>query len=107
MAMHSQKTIRESIKFDGVGLHNGTKVNLCLKPAEVNSGIKFKRTDVDKDKNNKKENEGESEENFASCLGALEIIKDGWETEAIPIPKPEYKYGQKTGLFAKIFSKEP
>ena len=57
------------------------------------------------DKNNKKENEGESEENFASCLGALEIIKDGWETEAIP--KPEYKYGQKTGLLAKIFRREP
>ena len=49
--MNSQKTIRESIELEGVGLHNGVKVNLCLKPAEVNSGIKFKRTDVDTDKN--------------------------------------------------------
>ena len=49
--MNSQKTIRESIELEGVGLHNGVKVNLCLKPAEVNSGIKFKRTDVDSDKN--------------------------------------------------------
>ena len=24
------------------------------------------------------------EKNFASCLGAIRIIKDGWETEAIP-----------------------
>ena len=32
-------------------MHNGIKVNLCLKPAEVNSGIKFKRTDVDSSKN--------------------------------------------------------
>ena len=45
-----QKTLKESIEFEGVGLHNGMKVNLCLKPAEVNSGIKFKRTDVDSEK---------------------------------------------------------
>jgi UDP-3-O-[3-hydroxymyristoyl] N-acetylglucosamine deacetylase len=48
---HSQKTVKDSIEFEGVGLHNGIKVNLCLKPAEVNSGIKFKRTDVDNTKN--------------------------------------------------------
>ena len=42
-----QKTIKHEIKFKGVGLHNGIRANLCLKPAEVNSGIKFKRTDVD------------------------------------------------------------
>ena len=41
-----QKTIKEHIEFEGVGLHNGRKVNLCLRPAEVNSGIKFKRTDI-------------------------------------------------------------
>ena len=46
-----QKTLKEPIEFEGVGLHNGIKVNLCLKPAEVNSGIKFKRTDVDNTKN--------------------------------------------------------
>ena len=47
MVMNSQKTIKEPIEFKGVGLHNGIRANLCLKPAEVNSGIKFKRTDVD------------------------------------------------------------
>ena len=41
-----QKTIKEPIEFDGVGLHNGIKVNLCLKPAKIDEGIKFKRTDV-------------------------------------------------------------
>jgi len=46
-----QKTLKEPIEFEGVGLHNGVKVNLCLKPTEVNSGIKFKRTDVDNTKN--------------------------------------------------------
>ena len=48
--MNLQKTIKETIELEGVGLHNGIKVNLVVKPAEVNSGIKFKRTDVDHDK---------------------------------------------------------
>ena len=51
MVMNSQKTIKEPIEFEGVGLHNGINVNLCLKPAEVNSGIKFIRTDVEFNKN--------------------------------------------------------
>jgi len=51
MQNHMQKTLKEPIEFEGVGLHNGIRVNLSLKPAEVNSGIKFKRTDVDNTKN--------------------------------------------------------
>ena len=50
MQNHMQKTLKEPIEFEGVGLHNGIRVNLSLKPAEVNSGIKFKRTDVDNTK---------------------------------------------------------
>ena len=46
-----QKTLKEPIEFEGVGLHSGIKVNLCLKPAEANSGIKFKRIDVGSTKN--------------------------------------------------------
>ena len=49
--MNLQKTIKDYIELEGIGLHNGIKVNLCLKPAEVNSGIKFKRTDIDSAKN--------------------------------------------------------
>ena len=41
------------------------------------------------------------EKNFVSCLGALKIIKDGWETEALP--KIREKNIEKIGLFAKIF----
>ena len=51
MGSHLQKTLEETIEFKGVGLHSGVDVNLCLKPAEPNSGIRFKRTDIDSDKN--------------------------------------------------------
>ena len=47
----SQKTIKESVQLEGVGLHNGKKVNLSLIPAEANSGIIFKRKDLGNSKN--------------------------------------------------------
>ena len=52
-------------------------------------------------KNNKKKSGTQSDENFASCLGALKIIRDGWETEAIP--ELININNQKMDLFAKIF----
>jgi cell division ATPase FtsA len=41
------------------------------------------------------------EKNFTACLGALKIITEGWETEAIP--KPVNKNTLKMGFFARIF----
>ena len=46
MKQNYQKTINDSIKFYGVGLHNGKNVNLTIKPADENFGIKFRRTDL-------------------------------------------------------------
>ena len=43
----SQKTLRDKIEIDGIGLHNGVKVNLSIKPAKPNSGIVFKRIDIE------------------------------------------------------------
>ena len=48
MSSLNQKTIKGNITFNGVGLHNGQKVNLVIKPAEPNTGIIFKRTDLNK-----------------------------------------------------------
>tara|TARA_B100001057_G_scaffold14089_1_gene13376 strand:- start:8739 stop:9659 length:921 start_codon:yes stop_codon:yes gene_type:complete len=50
MSLLNQKTIRYPIKFNGIGLHSGEAVNCCIKPAEPNSGIVFKRIDL-KDNN--------------------------------------------------------
>ena len=46
MSYLNQKTINAIVNFSGVGLHSGKVVNLCLRPAEPNSGIIFKRIDV-------------------------------------------------------------
>jgi UDP-3-O-[3-hydroxymyristoyl] N-acetylglucosamine deacetylase/3-hydroxyacyl-[acyl-carrier-protein] dehydratase len=41
-----QKTLAKEIAFKGKGLHSGKEVNLTIKPASVNSGYRFIRTDV-------------------------------------------------------------
>ena len=48
MSVLNQKTINDTIEFQGIGLHSGNNVNLKVKPAEPNTGIIFKRTDLKK-----------------------------------------------------------
>ena len=45
--MIKQRTLRNVIKATGVGLHTGEKVLLTLRPAAVNTGIIFRRVDLD------------------------------------------------------------
>ncbi|MBT3903078.1 MAG: UDP-3-O-acyl-N-acetylglucosamine deacetylase [Pelagibacteraceae bacterium] len=45
----NQQTIKNEILLAGIGLHSGKQVELQLKPAEIDNGIKFIRTDKIKD----------------------------------------------------------
>ena len=44
--MERQKTIEKEFSLEGVGLHTANKVKLTFKPADVDSGINFIRTDL-------------------------------------------------------------
>ena len=46
MAYLTQKTLKNNITFSGIALHSGLNVNVCIKPAEPNFGIVFKRVDL-------------------------------------------------------------
>ena len=46
MSNLNQKTVKNKISFTGIGLHSGKNVKLCVKPAEPNTGIIFKRVDL-------------------------------------------------------------
>ena len=46
MSYLNQKTIKNSISFSGVGLHTGVNVNVSIKPANPDTGIIFKRVDL-------------------------------------------------------------
>ncbi|ALN59467.1 MULTISPECIES: UDP-3-O-acyl-N-acetylglucosamine deacetylase [Lysobacter] len=45
--MSRQRTLKTVIRATGVGLHSGEKVFLTLRPAPVDTGIVFRRTDLD------------------------------------------------------------
>ncbi len=45
--MIKQRTLKTSIRATGIGLHSGKKVYLTLRPAPINTGIVFRRVDLD------------------------------------------------------------
>jgi UDP-3-O-[3-hydroxymyristoyl] N-acetylglucosamine deacetylase len=45
--MLKQRTVKQVVQTVGVGLHSGTKVNLTLRPAAPDTGIVFRRVDLD------------------------------------------------------------
>jgi len=44
--MYHQRTIEESVDCVGIGLHSGKKVTLRIRPASIDTGIVFVRTDL-------------------------------------------------------------
>jgi len=46
MSALSQKTVKNPLSIKGIGLHTGEAVNIKINPAEPNTGIVFKRTDL-------------------------------------------------------------
>jgi UDP-3-O-[3-hydroxymyristoyl] N-acetylglucosamine deacetylase len=45
--MIKQRTLKNTIRATGVGLHTGAKIYLTLHPADPNTGIRFRRVDLD------------------------------------------------------------
>ena len=76
--MLKQRTLKNSIRATGVGLHTGKKILMVLRPAPANSGITFRRTDLDEpvDIPARAENVGET------TLGTT-LVKDGVKVSTI------------------------
>ncbi|MEE4218951.1 MAG: UDP-3-O-acyl-N-acetylglucosamine deacetylase [Xanthomonadales bacterium] len=45
--MINQRTLKNVIRATGVGIHSGEKVFMTLRPAPVNTGVVFRRTDLE------------------------------------------------------------
>jgi len=43
----NQQTLNRSASFSGIGLHSGNRVNMTLLPAPANSGVRFRRVDLE------------------------------------------------------------
>ena len=44
-----QHTVSRDVSFTGIGLHSGLPITMVIKPADADSGIRFVRTDLDKE----------------------------------------------------------
>lgn len=42
-----QTTLKQSVTYSGIGLHSGNKVTMTFLPAPANTGIRFRRVDLD------------------------------------------------------------
>ncbi len=98
-------TLKKQLIVSGFNLTSGTSLLLTGEGLDLFNiekyfvnflGPNVKRTDA-----NNMEEGRDLEKNFAPCMGALKIIKDGWETEAIP--EASGKNIEKMGFFSKIF----
>jgi len=49
VSLLNQKTLKNPVQFEGVGLHSGKVVKLLIKPSEPDTGIVFKRIDLKND----------------------------------------------------------
>lgn len=45
--LEKQQSIGKVVSMEGIGLHTGNKTKITFHPAKANTGIRFKRTDVD------------------------------------------------------------
>ena len=45
--MLNQQTLNRPANFSGIGLHSGNRVNMTILPAPANSGVRFRRVDLD------------------------------------------------------------
>src|SRR6188508_1354214 len=43
----NQQTLRQNVSFSGIGLHSGNRVDMTFLPAPANTGIRFRRMDLE------------------------------------------------------------
>jgi UDP-3-O-[3-hydroxymyristoyl] N-acetylglucosamine deacetylase len=66
--MLKQRTIKSNVSATGVGLHKGEKVQITLRPAPANTGIVFKRVDLNPVVTIKATPEAVGETTLCTCL---------------------------------------
>lgn len=66
--MLKQRTLKTMVRATGVGLHSGHKVIMSLRPAAPDTGIVFRRVDLDPPKDLRADPFGVGDTRLASCL---------------------------------------
>jgi UDP-3-O-[3-hydroxymyristoyl] N-acetylglucosamine deacetylase len=71
--MIKQRTLKNTIRASGVGLHTGQKIYLTLHPADVNTGIVFRRVDLNPPVEIKATAHNVGETTLSTCLIAGDV----------------------------------
>jgi len=71
--MIKQRTLKNTIRATGVGLHTGQKIYLTLHPADVDTGIIFRRTDLNPPVEIKATAHNVGETTLSTCLVAGDV----------------------------------
>jgi len=76
--MIKQRTLKNTIRATGVGLHSGDKVYLTLHPADINTGIRFRRVDLEE-----VVTIDATPENVGETMLSTTLVKDGIKVATI------------------------
>ncbi len=76
--MIKQRTLKNTIRATGIGLHSGDKVYLTLRPAEINTGIRFRRVDLEEPVTIEA-----TPENVGETMLSTTLVKDGVKVSTI------------------------
>ena len=77
--MIKQRTLKDSVSAVGVGLHKGEKVKVTLRPAPANTGIVFRRVDLEPVVDIKATPEAVGETTLCTCL----VNEDGVQISTV------------------------
>ncbi len=67
--MFNQQTLNRPASFSGIGLHSGNRVNMTILPAPANSGVRFRRVDLEGKPEIEARVENVTETNRSTTLG--------------------------------------
>ena len=100
--------LKEQLNIPGFDSNSGINYLLVVENLNLlnieSYFIDFFEPSIKKNHNDVMQDQDKDLKKFASCKGALKIITDGWETEAIP--KISDRNIGKIGLLAKIFGNQ-
>ena len=94
MSYLNQKTIKNTISFSGIGLHTGVDVKVSIKPATPDTGIIFKRVDLN--------NNNIVYPNFNTAI--TKLIDNGWPFENFKLIKKHIAKSLKNRTIISLLS---
>jgi UDP-3-O-[3-hydroxymyristoyl] N-acetylglucosamine deacetylase len=69
----SQNTIKKKVTIEGIGLHSGNSVKMCFIPAPPNTGIIFKRVDLEDEPQIKAEEANVTSTKRSTTIGIRDV----------------------------------